>query len=114
MNLSSQEFKSLRLSKHTAANRRFQKKYGMSFRDYRAKFLEQEGRCAICEAQFPVTSVFEDGPRDGRAAFPLVVDHSHKSGVVRGLLCGHCNTGLGMFRDSPEALIRAAEYLGRG
>lgn len=41
----------------------------------------------------------------------LHIDHCHKTGKVRGLLCSNCNTGLGMFRDSPMLLNRASEYL---
>lgn len=39
------------------------------------------------------------------------VDHEHKTGVVRGVLCNNCNTGLGMFADSPKLLLWAAAYL---
>ena len=58
-----------------------------------------KGRCAIC---------------DGEPKFPrvrLCVDHDHITGYFRGLLCGHCNTALGMFKDRPELLRKAADYL---
>lgn len=41
----------------------------------------------------------------------LVVDHDHKINEVRGLLCNHCNRGLGHFRDNPELLEFATQYL---
>ena len=41
----------------------------------------------------------------------LVVDHDHNSGKVRGLLCNHCNRGLGHFRDDPEVMAIAIEYI---
>ena len=41
------------------------------------------------------------------------IDHCHKTGKVRGILCSECNTGLGKFKDSIELLQKAIEYLKR-
>jgi hypothetical protein len=41
----------------------------------------------------------------------LVIDHDHVTGKIRGMLCNHCNRGLGHFRDDPTLLEFAAQYL---
>lgn len=41
----------------------------------------------------------------------LVIDHCHSSGKVRGMLCLHCNTGLGQFKDNIKTLEKAIDYL---
>lgn len=74
-------------------------KYGMSHNDYLDMLALQEGKCAICGA--------EDPKRNGDKH--LHVDHCHKTGKVRGLLCNACNRGLGYLG---EANIEAAlQYL---
>lgn len=77
------------------------KRYGISVEQYDAMLAVQDQRCAICR------SPFSEAPRK------LHVDHDHDSGLVRGILCYRCNTGLGVFRDCPERLRAAAEYLER-
>lgn len=59
-------------------------------------YTQQRGRCGICRRKFKRT------PH---------IDHNHKTGRVRGLLCGTCNPGLGSFRDDPKLLLRAIKYL---
>lgn len=41
----------------------------------------------------------------------LCIDHNHTTGLVRGVLCDHCNKGLGLFRDNPKYLKSAINYL---
>ena len=80
-------------------------KYGISLEEYDGLLYEQGGGCAICGR--------EDSSRKDRVQtkFPLCVDHDHKTGIIRGLLCDECNRGLGAFKDNPELLTIAAHYL---
>lgn len=77
-----------------------QRNYGLAASDYDRMIVEQQGQCAICKTDKP-------GGRSTR----FNIDHCHKSGRVRGLLCNPCNTALGKLNDSPEALIAAVVYL---
>ena len=76
-------------------NAKLKKAYGISQNDF-CRLLESQGnRCKIC--------------RESSEKFH--VDHDHKTGKVRGLLCNLCNVGLGAFRDNVAYLENAIEYL---
>jgi hypothetical protein len=72
------------------------RQYGLTPNQIEVRIIEQNGQCAICKNLFIKT------PH---------VDHNHKTGKVRGLLCGQCNTGIGHLQDSPKICFLAAEYL---
>lgn len=78
--------------------RRVQKVYGLQPGEYGRIYLSQGGTCAICQ-------------RATGATRNLSVDHDHKTGLVRGLLCRPCNDLLGHLRDDPVAAMRIAQYL---
>ena len=72
------------------------RKYGITEDEYNVLLEESGGLCMICKKK-PLNW--------------LVIDHCHETHVVRGLLCGNCNTGLGLFKDNPELLQNAIKYL---
>lgn len=74
------------------------RKHGITEDAYRSLLDRAAGVCMICG----------DPPEDD-----FHLDHDHETGKVRGLLCHLCNKGLGQFKDDPERLIKAAEYLRR-
>lgn len=82
------------------------KKYGVSVKWYEAKLSEQNGVCAICHEPETTTRRGTGFPRQ------LAVDHCHSTNSLRDLLCTNCNNGLGSFKDSPELLRKAIDYLG--
>lgn len=82
----------------TNRNSYLKRKYGITEEQYEELLLAQAGKCAICLCK----------PRTRR----LAVDHNHKTGEIRGLLCSRCNHGLlGHAHDSIPVLERALEYL---
>lgn len=74
------------------------KKYKLSLEEYQRMFDLQEGLCFLCKQK----------GEDNRL---LCIDHNHNNGKIRSLLCGSCNRGLGLFKDNPNLLERAAEYI---
>lgn len=84
-----------------ARNCNLMRNYGITLADYDRMVAEQDGKCAICGRI----------PAGKHNQARLHVDHDHRTGRIRGLLCSHCNRGLGFLGDSPETLRRATAYL---
>jgi hypothetical protein len=79
-------------------------KYGQTLAEYERLAAAQGNVCALCgRTQRPVPGVNR---------VTLSVDHDHRTGRVRGLLCNDCNRGLGLLGDDPVSLRRALAYVG--
>lgn len=85
--------------RRTQSERIIKAKYGITREELDAMIEAQAGRCAICA-----------GPPNGPGS-RLHIDHCHDTGRIRGLLCGKCNTAIGLLCDDPERAERAAAYL---
>ena len=81
-----------------ARRRNLKAKYGLTVREYESIHVAQSGKCAICGRD-------ENGRK-------LAVDHNHKTGEIRGLLCDSCNPRLGILEDYEFVLI-ANRYLAK-
>lgn len=84
--------------KGSAHERRVVKTYGLELGQYNQIYVHQGQVCAICQ-------------RARGIAKNLAVDHDHKNGLVRGLLCSRCNQLLGHLRDDWQAAQRIVNYL---
>lgn len=73
-------------------------KYGITKQQFDFALETQKYSCAICSI------LFDDTHR-------VYIDHCHNTGKVRGLLCFHCNTGLGHFKDNTELMQKGVSYL---
>lgn len=84
--------------------REIKKKYGLSKSKWLSIYKDQNCLCAIC---------LQHGSTNKRQPYrPLVVDHCHKTGRIRGLICDNCNRGIGYLQDDVSTLARAINYLG--
>ncbi len=84
--------------RHRARVSHLKTKYGLTLEEYDSMVIAQEGRCAICNKEEP----------NGRN---LHVDHNHKTGRIRKLLCKRCNAALGLVDESPQILSAMKDYL---
>lgn len=77
--------------------------YSITVGDYDYMFKKQNGVCAICKQPEVMKNQY--------GLIRLSVDHDHKTGKVRGLLCNRCNITLGKFEEDINLFLDAAEYL---
>ena len=82
-------------------DRHLKRKFGISSTDYDSMLASQGGGCAIC------------GATECSSGAALAVDHCHRTGKVRGILCRDCNTTLGKFNDDRNRFLKAIDYLDR-
>jgi hypothetical protein len=74
------------------------KKYGITLEERNNRIQSQNNKCMICGEEFKYSK-------------NIHVDHDHKTGKLRDMLCDYCNGGLGLFRDNVETLQKAINYL---
>jgi len=79
-------------------------RYNSTPQEYETKLASQDYKCALCGKDA------NNNVRRGKVE-PLYVDHCHKTGKVRGILCDLCNKGIGHMRDNEEFLMAAAQYI---
>lgn len=74
-------------------------RYGLTLDEYSRMLASQNGKCAICYRE------------NNHLNRKFAVDHDHATGKIRGLLCFHCNLGIGNLQDSTIVLQSAIQYL---
>jgi hypothetical protein len=82
--------------------RHLRHRYGIEPEAVDALVAAQDGKCALCERPFSTLK-----PKQKH------VDHDHKTGAIRGVLCDRCNRGLGYLQEDTQVLAKAIVYLGR-
>lgn len=85
--------------KDSQENARLQYRYGINLIQFEEMRDIQDQKCYICRKEEKIIG------------HKLCVDHNHKTGRVRGLLCRNCNTGLGKFQEDLLTMLNAYNYL---
>ena len=81
---------------------RLMKKYGLSMPQFNELLSAQKGLCACCNQQMIL---------GGQKSLSVCVDHDHKTGKVRELLCAGCNVAIAHLGEDPARCEKAAAYL---
>lgn len=81
--------------KKSNENQRLNRIYNITMEDYNNMYNNQNGKCLICEESFE----------------KLCIDHDHKTGKVRGLLCRNCNGGIGLLKENIHIIKNSLNYL---
>ncbi len=83
--------------KRIRKNRHLLQRYGITISQYEQMIKDQNNKCSICGKE----------PTKRQ----LSVDHDHKTGKIRGLLCNNCNHAIGKFDDDVILMIKAINYI---
>ena len=86
-------------NKDRVRNKELKRNFGISLHEYNLMLTEQKGKCSCC------------GIHQNELTKKFAVDHDHDTGLIRGLLCNHCNLAIGMLGDNLEGLMKALNYL---
>jgi hypothetical protein len=89
-----------RVDRKAYERRRLLRKYGVTQDDFDGMLRAQGGRCAICRTDEPGSKGF-------------AIDHCHRTGRVRAVLCGPCNSAFGLLREDPLIVRAMMEYAER-
>jgi hypothetical protein len=87
-----------RKNPHVKRNANLLREYGISLETFENMKAKQHGKCAICKNEF-------------KNSIDTCVDHNHKTGQVRELLCNHCNRAIGLLKESTDILKSALLYV---
>ena len=87
------------------------RKLGLTPGDVAALMEKQDGACGICKQPLTTAKILGPGLNRILSNNSAVIDQCHITGNVRGLLCNHCNRGLGFFMDDADRLRKAIAYL---
>lgn len=87
-------------NKDKAKDNMLKKRYGIGLEEYNLMLESQNYMCFICGTH-----------RDDAGKYGLAVDHCHRTGKVRSLLCGQCNTSLGLLKEDIYKMKKLIEYV---
>lgn len=88
-------YKDIEKSREYGRNCQIKTLYGISIDEFNKLVSEQSGKCFICD----------------RKPNRLYIDHCHKTKNIRKLLCQQCNSGIGMFGENIETMMKAIQYI---